>query len=78
MKKYEIRIPKKIQKDIRNLSEDIRVRFLALAEQLRDHGPIAAKWRNFSKLAENKYHCHLTYSYVACWIHDKKSITIEV
>jgi hypothetical protein len=35
-------------------------------------------WQNYSKLGENEYHCHLTYHYVACWRHEKETITIEV
>jgi hypothetical protein len=31
-------------------------------------GPNPGKrWQNYSPLGKNKHHCHLTYSYVACW-----------
>ena len=29
-------------------------------------------------LSETEYHCHLAYSWVACWRHEKYTITIEV
>ena len=37
------------------------------------------KWKNFSWLEGNKYHCHLTYRYVACWeVLDEKIQLMEV
>ena len=35
-------------------------------------------WMNFSKLDENKYHCHLDYNWVAVWYWEKDSIVVEV
>ena len=35
-------------------------------------------WANYSKIGKDKYHCHLSYSYVACWNYEKSGITIEV
>jgi mRNA-degrading endonuclease RelE of RelBE toxin-antitoxin system len=75
---YEIRIVKKVQKNLSKLPKNIRERFLALAEELREGGPIAHDWPNYSKLGNTRYHCHLTRSYVACWTHDKGTLTIEV
>jgi mRNA-degrading endonuclease RelE of RelBE toxin-antitoxin system len=75
---YEVRVSKKAQKKLFKLPKNIRQRFIALAEQLRERGPVAYDWQNYSKLGEDRYHCHLTYSYVACWTHNKGTITIEV
>jgi mRNA-degrading endonuclease RelE of RelBE toxin-antitoxin system len=75
---YDIRITKKVRKNLFNLPQNVRQRFTALAEQLRERGPVAFDWKNYSKLSENRYHCHLTYSYVACRTHEKGKITIEV
>jgi mRNA-degrading endonuclease RelE of RelBE toxin-antitoxin system len=75
---YEILISKKVQKNLFRLPQNARQRFTALAEQLREKGPVAYDWQNYSKLSEDRYHCHLTYSYVACWTHEKGTITIEV
>jgi mRNA-degrading endonuclease RelE of RelBE toxin-antitoxin system len=75
---YEVRISKKAHKNLLKLPKNIQQRFIALAEQLRERGPMAHDWPNYSKLAENRYHCHLAYSYVACWTHEKETITIEV
>lgn len=78
LKIYEIRVVKKVRKNLSRLPKNIRKRFTALAEQLRDRGPIAHDWPNYRKLGDNRYHCHLTRSYVACWKHDKGTIIIEV
>jgi mRNA-degrading endonuclease RelE of RelBE toxin-antitoxin system len=75
---YEIRISKKVHKNLHKLPKNVRVRFVALAEQLRERGPVAHDWQNYIKLGEDRYHCHLTYSYAACWTHEKGTITIEV
>jgi len=75
---YEIRITKKVQKNLHKLPKNIRQRFIALAEQLRERGPVAHDWPNYGKLGDGKYHCHLAYSYSACWTHEKETITIEV
>ena len=40
-KTYEILVVKKVQKNLFKLPENIHERFVALAEELRDHGPIA-------------------------------------
>ena len=78
IKIYEIRVVKKVRKNLYKLPKNIQQRFIALAEQLRERGPIAHDWLNYSKLGDNRYHCHLTPSYVACWTHDKETIIIEV
>ena len=49
-----------------------------LVQELQAKGPIRTEWKNFSKLRENDYHCHLDYKWVACWKIDKNSIIIEV
>jgi len=75
---YEVRIKKKALKNLDRLPLDVRQIFFLLVEDLRQNGPIRRNWRNFSKLGGNEYHCHLTYSYVACWTWEKGSIEIEV
>ena len=52
--------------------------FQALVKDLETTGPEQPTWRNYSKLGGNKYHCHLNYSYVACWINNNGTLTIEV
>ena len=49
-----------------------------LVEDLKELGPIRTDWPYYSKLGKEKYHCHLGHSWVACWIHKKNTVIIEV
>jgi len=75
---YEIIIKKSVLKGIQKMPKNIQYTFESLVEDLKDKGPRRSEWPNFSKLGKNKYHCHLSYKWVACWFHEKKSIIIEV
>ena len=76
--KYSVVFTKKVRKSLTKVPQNIRDKFFMLAEQLEEQGPIAANWKNYSKLGRNEYHCHLGYSWVACWVHEKGTIIIEV
>ena len=52
--------------------------FLLLLNDLAELGPFRNNWPNFSKLGKNKFHCHLSWSWVVCWKHENKKIIIEV
>ena len=75
---FDVVLPKKVLKELKRLPEAIQDKFLALVEDLKAKGPVQAEWKNFSKLGENKYHCHLSYSWVACWRNEKGTLIIEV
>jgi mRNA-degrading endonuclease RelE of RelBE toxin-antitoxin system len=76
---YQVIVPKKVRKNLRKLPKNIQERFDVLTISLRDAGPTGPHgWQNYRRLSENEYHCHLTYHYVACWRHEKGTITIEV
>ena len=75
---YEVRIKKKALKNLTRLPVEVRQVFFLLVADLKESGPIRRDWKNFSKLGEDEYHCHLTYSYVACWTWKKDTIEIEV
>jgi len=63
------------KKNLRKLPLNVQQRFEALAILLRDGGPTGPhNWSNYGKLGENKYHCHLTYHYVACWRNEKRNL----
>lgn len=50
-----------------------------LLEDLALTGPLQPGWPNYSKLGKNKYHCHLSYKWVACWqIEDDELKLIEI
>jgi hypothetical protein len=75
---YAVVFTKKVRKNLAKVPRNIRNKFFILAEQLAEHGPVAANWSNYSKLGPNEYHCHLAYSWVACWTNEKGTIIIEV
>ncbi len=76
--KYEVRIKKKVDRSLKKLPADVRKLLYLLIADLQTAGPVQKSWRNFSPLAKGRYHCHLTYRYVACWTYRKKEIVIEV
>jgi mRNA-degrading endonuclease RelE of RelBE toxin-antitoxin system len=76
--KYSVVFTKKVRKSLSKIPQSIRDKFFFLAEQLAEQGPVAANWHNYSKLGQNEYHCHLGYSWVACWTNEKGTLTIEV
>ncbi len=75
---YEVRVTKEALKRIAKAPESVQILFDELAEELRDNGPIRSNWPNYSKLGTQRYHCHLKYSWVVCWCHEKDSLVIEV
>jgi hypothetical protein len=76
--KYKVTVKKRALKNLAKAPETVKILFRHLAEDLQEKGVIQNGWPNFSKLSENTYHCHLNYSYVACWYHEGDSIEIEV
>ncbi|MEI6057131.1 MAG: hypothetical protein WCR55_13875 [Lentisphaerota bacterium] len=76
--KYQIVFKRKIEKALKALPENIKDLFFILVSDMKESGVLQPGWKNFSKLGNNKYHCHLTYSYVACWELKDNKITIEV
>ena len=81
-KRYEVRLSKKACKSLGRLPEMEKYRFALLLADIRANGPIRKNWKNFSELESGrgwaKYHCHLSYHWVACWIWEKDSIIVEV
>ena len=40
--------------------------YAQLILDLKESGPVQIGWPNFSSLGKNKYHCHLSYHWIAC------------
>lgn len=76
--RYEVRFKSRTLRAVQKLPVSIQERFQLLLEELRDKGPWLPTWPNYSKLGKDRYHCHLNYSHVACWTHEKDAIIIEV
>jgi len=69
---------KRVEKQVQRLPYRIQLLFFTLVNDIMRTGAIQKKWKNFSSLGGNKYHCHLTYDWVACWKWEKGTVTIEV
>jgi mRNA-degrading endonuclease RelE of RelBE toxin-antitoxin system len=75
---YQVKLNNKTLKGIQKMPKRIQKKMGNLLDELKMKGPIRTEWKNFSKLGENNYHCHLEYKWVACWKIEKNSIIIEV
>ena len=75
---YTVSWKKKLEKSIRKMPQTEQKKFAQLVHDLNENGPMQEKWPNFSKLGPDEYHCHLSYSWAACWKNKKNSIVIEV
>lgn len=75
---YSVLIKRKTERGLKKLPKDVGKLLFLLIEDLKADGAIQKSWHNFSPLGEDKYHCHLNYSYVACWTWQKGTIEIEV
>ena len=73
-KSYSVVIDKKVLKGLSKLPIKIQKKLNLLVKDLRDKGPTQPNWPNYSKLKKDKYHCHLDYSWVACWKNEKGTL----
>jgi len=76
---YSVSIKRKVLKNLEKLPSNVVDRFYVLVRRLETEGATGGSiFQNYSKLSGNEYHCHLAHHYVACWRHEKRTITIEV
>lgn len=75
---YRVVILKKAQKNIDKLSLKAKMTFKRLLTDLRYNGPVQAKYKNYSKIGNVTYHCHLDYHWVVCWRCEDGDLYLEV
>lgn len=75
---YRVTFKKYAQKGIRTMPFFIQKKMGFLIDDLRENGPVAHNWPNYSKLSATEYHCHLARKWVACWRMEEGTIEIEV
>jgi hypothetical protein len=75
---HQVIIRKAALMRIRKAPPRVQQRFAILLTELAEAGPYRADWPNYAPLAEGRYHCHIGYSWTACWTYHKKTVTIEV
>jgi hypothetical protein len=76
--KYLVRVKNKVEKAMRSVLPSVRDSFAALRDDLAEKGPYQTDWPNYGPLGNDRYHCHLSYNYVACWEWKQGTIIIEV
>ena len=77
-KLYTVKISKHTKKMVLKMPLEVQDVFTLLIEDIKTKGAIRTEWSNFSSLGKNKYHCHLNYSWVACWYWKKGTFIVEV
>lgn len=76
--RYEVYVSKQAEKGARKMPAMEKARFKALLQQLETAGPILPGWPHFSGLGHDRYHCHLSYHWVAVWYWKEGTIRVEV
>ncbi len=75
---YEVVVKKSVLKSVQKMPVLEQKKFQVLVNALKVSGPEQPSFRNYSKLGPNKFHCHLSYGWVACWKCENGTLTIEV
>ncbi len=71
----------KARKQNGKLPEKIRELLFRLAKDIEASGPVRGDWPNYSKLGDNRHHCHLKKghpTYVAVWTKDHGTVSVEI
>jgi len=75
---FKVSVKKKALKEAGKMPVSVQENLAALVEDLREKGPVQPEWPNYSKIGKERFHCHLTRNWVACWYCKDKSLIIEV
>lgn len=79
---WTVKILKRALKQIDRLPVKARESLADLIRDMELHGPIRGNWPNYSRLSENRHHCHIKKghpTYVTVWeVMDKGIKLIEV
>lgn len=79
---WTVKIMRRALKQVDRLPVKIRESLADLIRDMEFHGPVRGNWPNYSKLSENRHHCHIRKgnpTYVTIWeVTDKGIKLIEV
>lgn len=78
---WAVKIHRKAEKQVASLSSKVAEKLQLLIADIELNGPVRGTWPNYSKLPDNRHHCHLKKgnpTYVAVWKEDKQIITVEI
>ena len=76
--RYTVMLTSKSRKAIDKLPEIAKETLVNLIDDLEERGPVQPKYKNYSKLGKGRYHCHLSYHWVACWECKEGTYVVEV
>lgn len=76
--RYKVGMSRSSQKSAKKLPMKEKLVLAHLLMDIEENGPVQPKYQNFSKLGKDKYHCHLSYHYVACWYNENGTVEVEV
>ena len=79
---WTVKIMRRALKQIDRLPVKVRESLADLIRDMELHGPVRGNWPNYSRLSENRHHCHIKKgqpTYVTIWeVTDKRIKLIEV
>jgi hypothetical protein len=65
---WSVTIQKHVLKRVWKMPRREQEKLDALVRDLRAEGPVLPHWPNYSRLSPTRYHCHLSYKWVAFWV----------
>ncbi|OHE26699.1 MAG: cytotoxic translational repressor of toxin-antitoxin stability system [Syntrophus sp. RIFOXYC2_FULL_54_9] len=79
---WTVKIMRRALKQVDRLPVNVRENLTDLIRDMELHGPVRGNWPNYSRLSENRHHCHIKKgqpTYVTIWeVTDKGIKLIEV
>jgi len=79
---WTVKIMRRALKQVDRLPVNVRENLTDLIRDMELHGPVRGNWPNYSRLSENRHHCHIKKgqpTYVTIWeVTDKRIKLIEV
>lgn len=76
---WTVELTSKAKKQAEQLPKKIVATLIQLMMDIRKSGPIRGDWPNYSKLSEERHHCHLKKghpTYVAVWREESNQIKL--
>lgn len=67
MSQFTVNIQKKCRKGINDLTKKDKYTLMRLLDNIENFGPVQPCFKNYSKLGNTTYHCHLSLHKVVCW-----------
>ena len=76
--KYTVLFSKKSLKGLTKLPLREQYVLEDLVDAIKETGPEQPSFSHYSKLGPDRYHCHLSYHWVACWQCENGQCRVEV